>query len=214
MRFIRFLVIFILLMLMGIAMLIGAIKDKIELSKPVGDLETMKASDFYNGRFVEGEIYELWDNYAYMTESDTFLGITYSTKVTSQYYAMPLPATYDDYDLKFVALSIPNSAMQKTADKIVEETYDYMINGTELPEWTTLKIKGKVTQLKGEGLELFQQYFDKIGGSSANIIAYTINAGNDGGSSTVGLIMAIGFTVLGLGGTAFIVLRKVLSGGY
>lgn len=214
MKFIRLLIVFVVLIIMGIAMLIGAIKDKAELAKPRGDLETMKASDFYNGRFVEGEIYELWDNYADMTESDTIFGISYNTKVTSRYYSMPLPATFEDNDLKFVALAIPDTAMQATADKIVKETADYMINGTELPEWTSMKITGKVTRLKGEGLEVFQEYFNDIGGSSANIVAYTINVGNDGSNSTIALIMAIVIMVLGMGGTAFVVIRKIVAGSY
>lgn len=211
---VRVLIVFIVLAIMGIAMLIGSIKDKVELAKPRGDLETMKASDFYNGRFVEGEIYEIWDNYAYMQESDTIFGITYSTKVTSEYYAMPLPATYDDHDVKFVALSIGDSAMQRTANKIVQETSAYIIDGKELPEWTSMKIKGKVTQLKGEGLKLFQDYISDIGGGSANIVAYTINVGNDGSHTTTNLIISIVLLVVGLGGTAFMVVRKVLSGGY
>ncbi|MBD5384127.1 MAG: hypothetical protein HDR72_03900 [Ruminococcaceae bacterium] len=214
MKFVRLLIIFVVLAIMGIALLIGSIKDKAELAKPRGDLETMKASDFYDGRFVEGEIYELWDNYAYMEESDTIFGISYNTKITSQYYAMPLPATYDDYDLKFVALAISDSAMQKTADKIVDETADYIIDGKELPEWTSLKIEGKVTKLSGDGLKLFREYFDDIGGSTANIVAYTINAGNNGSNTTTTLIISIVLTIIGLGGTAFIVVRKVLSGRY
>ncbi|MBD5128504.1 MAG: hypothetical protein HDT43_01045 [Ruminococcaceae bacterium] len=211
---IRLLIVFIVLIILGIALLIGSIKDKVELGKPRGDLETMKASDFYNGRFVEGEIYELWDNYAVMEESDTVFGISYNTKVTSRYYAMPLPATYDDYEPKFVSLSIPDSATQSIADKIVDETFDYLINDKELPEWTSLKIQGKVTQLKGDGLKLFQEYISDIGGDPTNLVAYTINVGNDGSNSTAALIISIVLLVVGIGGTAFIVLRKILSGGY
>lgn len=214
MKLIRLLVVFVGLAIMGIALLIGSIKDKAELAKPRGDLDTMKASDFYDGRFVEGEIYEIWGQYAYMEESDTIFGISYNTKVTSQYYVMPLPATFDDYDMKFVSLSIPDSATQKTADKIVSETVNYYNRGVELPEWTTLKVEGKVTKLTGKGLQLFQEYLDDMDASSANIVAYTINAGNNGRNSTSTLIISIILIVIGLGGTAFIVIRKVLSGGY
>lgn len=214
MKLIRFLIVFIGLAIMGIVLLIGSIKDKVELAKPRGDLDTMKASDFYDGRFVEGEIYEIWGKYAYMEESDTIFGISYNTKITSQYYAMPLPATFNDYNMKFIALAIPDSAMQKTADKIVSETVNYYNRGVELPEWTTLKVEGKVTKLTGKGLQLFQEYLDDIDGSSANMVAYTINAGNNGRNSTATLIISIILTIIGLGGTAFIVIRKVLSGGY
>ncbi len=55
MKFVRLLIVFAVLAIMGIALLIGSIKDKAELAKPRGDLETMTEDDFYNGRFVEGD---------------------------------------------------------------------------------------------------------------------------------------------------------------
>ncbi|MCM1166009.1 MAG: hypothetical protein NC299_09200 [Lachnospiraceae bacterium] len=213
MKFVRFLIIFVMLAFLGIALLVATIKDKAELAKPRGDLETMKASDFYNGRFVEGEIYDIWDNYAYLEESDTIFGISYNTKTTAQYYAMPLPSSYDEEELKFVALSIRDAATQKTANRVVEETADYL-DGKELPEWTTLNVTGKVTKLSGEGLGLFRSYISKMGGGEENIVAYVINVGNDGGGSTGVMILAIVLTVIGLGGSVFLIIRRVLAGSY
>lgn len=216
---IRFVILFAALAVLGVIMLVFAIRDKVELSKPRGDLETMTVDDFYSGRFVEGDVYELWDNYAYMQESDTFLGISYNTKVTAQSYSMPLLTSYDSAaddasSLKFVSLSIADGELQRIADKIVEETNDYLIDDVVLDEWTSMHVVGKVTKLKGEKLKLFREYFQEIGGDESNIAAYEIHVGNDGSSSTVGLIMAIAFTVIGLGGTAFFIVRRILSGGY
>lgn len=199
---------------LGIIMLVGSIRDKIELSKPRGNLETMTASDFYNGRFVEGDIIEIWDNYAYTRETDTFLGITYSTKVTAQAYSMPLPSSFDSSSPKFVSLSIRDGELQRTADRIVAETNDYIINDVVLDDWTSMHIEGKVTKLKGKGLELFRSYFKEIGGDESNIVAYEIHVGNDGSNSTTGLIFSVILTVIGLGGTGFFIARKILSGSY
>lgn len=210
----RFMIAFIVLTVLGVIMLVGSIRDKIELSKPRGDLETMTASDFYNGRFVEGEIYEIWDNYAYMRETDTFLGITYSTKVTAQSYSMPLPSTFDSTSPKFVSLSISDSEQQKIADRIVEETNDYLIDDVVLDEWTSIHIVGKVTKLTGDKLKLFREYFQEIGGDESNIAAYEIHVGNDGSNSTTGLIMSIVILLVGLGGTGVFVARKILTGSF
>lgn len=212
MKFIRLIIIFVMLAIMGIVLLVGSIKDKAELAKPRGDLTTMKADDFYAGRFVEGTIDELWDNFADMEESDTIFGVKYNTKVTARYFAMPLPSSYDDEDLKFVALAIRDSGHQRTADKMVDETVDYFANGKELPVWTTMRVEGKVTKLTGEGLKIFKEYFEEIGGGSENVVAYTINMGNTGNGTTGMIIFSIILTVVGLGGTAFFIVRKVLSG--
>lgn len=210
----RLVIVFAAFTVLGIIMLVSSIRDKVELSKPRGDLETMRASDFYSGQFVEGDIYEIWDYYAYTRETDTFLGITYSTKVTAKSYSMPLPSSFESTSPKFVSLSIGNSEQQKIADKIVDETNKYISDGVVLDEWTSMHIVGKVTKLKGDGLKLFREYFREIGGDESNIAAYEIHVGNDGRNSTVGLIMSIVFTLIGLGGLGFFIARKILSGGY
>ncbi|MDE7363074.1 MAG: hypothetical protein K2N38_14210 [Oscillospiraceae bacterium] len=210
----RLLIMFIAFAVLGIIMLVGSIRDKIELSKPRGNLETMTAADFYNGRFVEGDIIEIWDEYAYMRETDTFFGITYNTKVTSHSYSMPLPSSFESSSPKFISLSIRDGELKKTADKIVSETNNYLINDVVLDDWTSIHIEGKVTKLSGDNLKLFREYFQEIGGDESNIVAYEVHVGNDGSNSTTGLIVSIVLTLIGLGGLGFIIARKILSGSY
>lgn len=213
MRFVRLLVVFVVVAFLGIALLIGSIKDKAELAKPRGDLETMTEDDFYQGRFVEGTIYELWDNYAEMEEYDTTFGIKHNSRITAQYYAMPVISSYEgNGTAKFVALAISDSGEQKIADKMSQETDNYYEYDIEPDEWTTLEIKGKVTRLSGEGLEIFRQYFEEVGGSAENALPYVINSGNDGSGSGGALIIAIVLTVIGAGGTVFMIVRRVIRG--
>ena len=94
MKFVRLIIFFVMIAFLGIALLIGTIKDKAELAKPRGDLETMTEADFYDGRFVKGEIYELWDKYADLEEYDTTFGIKHNTRFTSQYNALSIPLIY------------------------------------------------------------------------------------------------------------------------
>ncbi len=207
MKFVRFLIIFVVVAVMGVVLLVGSIKDKAELAKPRGDLETMTEEDFYQGRFVEGTIYELWDNYADMEEYDSTFGIKHNTRVTAQYYALPIPVL-DEY--KFVALAISDSSKQSIAQKMVKETDAYYEDGT-VPT-TTMRVSGKVTKLSGEGLEYLQDYAEYMGFEASDVAAFVINDGNDGSNAGGALIIAIVLTVVGLGGTAFLIVRKILSG--
>ena len=207
MKFVRLLIVFAVLAIMGIALLIGSIKYKAELAKPRGDLETMTEDDFYNGRFVEGTIYELWDNFADMEEYDSTFGIKHNTRVTAQYYALPIPAL-DEY--KFVALALSDSSQQSIAERMVKEIDAFFEDGT-VPE-TTIQIKGKVTKLSGDGLEYLQEYAVGMGLEPSDVVAFTINDGNDGSGSGGMLVIAIVLTVIGLGGAAFVIIRKVISG--
>ena len=126
---------------------------------------------------------------------------------------MPLLSSYEgDGDLKFVAIAISDSTEQKIADKMVDETFDYLINDIEPNEWTTLDVEGKVTKLSGDGLKYFQEYIVDMGFSANDVVPFAINAGNDGSNSSGGLIIAIVLTVIGLGGTAFMIVRRVIRG--
>lgn len=207
MRFVRLLIVFIVLAVMGIVLLIASIRDKVELAKPRGDLETMTEDDFYNGRFVEGTIYELWDNFAEMEEYESTFGIKHNSRITAQYYALPIPVL-DEY--KFVALALSDSSQQSTANKMVKEIYAFFEDGT-IPT-TAIQIKGKVTKLSGDGLQYLQEYAVNMGLEASDVVAFTINDGNTGSGSGAVLVIAIVLTVIGLGGTAFVIVRKIISG--
>lgn len=207
MKFVRLLIVFIVVAVMGIVLLIASIRDKAELAKPRGDLETMTENDFYNGRFVEGTVYELWDNFADMEEYDSTFGIKHNTRVTAQYYALPIPVL-DEY--KFVALALSDSSQQSIAKKMVKETDAFFEDGT-IPT-TAIQIKRKVTKLSGDGLEYLQEYAVDMGLEASDVVAFTINDGNTGSGSGAMLAIAIVLTIIGLGGTAFVIVRKIISG--
>ncbi len=207
MRFVRLLVMFVVIAFLGIALLVGTLKDKAELAKPRGDLETMTEDDFYQGRFVEGTVYELWDNFADMEEYDSTFGIKHNTRVTAQYYALPIPVL-DEY--KFVALAISDSSKQTIAQKMVKETDAFYEDGA-MPT-TELHVRGKVTKLSGDGLDYLREYAEYMGFDAGDVAAFTINDGNDGSSSGGAFIIAIVLSVIGLGGTVFMIVRRVIRG--
>lgn len=209
-NFIRRVIIFGLFLVMGIVFLAGGIKNKVELSKPKGDLSTMTESDFYDGRFVEGTIYEIWDQFAYMEETSS----SGAKKKTDFYFAMPLETSYDSDTPKFIVLEVKSGSDLTTANKMAKETDDYYGTGKEPSSgWTELHFTGKVHKLKNDVLKSFENYIKKglEGGTKENICAFSIARYNEGSENT-GLFIGIGLTVIGLGGLAFVVLRKIMSG--
>ena len=206
MKLLKTSIIFIVITVLGILLLVSSIKDKIELAKPPADITAMTEDDFYNGRFVEGDIYEIWKEFATLEESDTIFGISYNTKTTGHYYAFPLETSFITGIPKFAALSVRDSSDVATADKMVRESLAYYNNDVDLQ--TSMHIKGKITKLKGDGAKYFDQYMEYEGFTpSAVSVHYIINVGNDGSGTTTALLIGIGITVVGVLGTVFSIIR-------
>lgn len=197
---------FIVIAVLGILLLVISIKDKIELAKPPANIAEMTEDDFYNGRFVEGDIYEIWEKFATMETSDTIFGISYNKKTSAYYYAMPLETSFTTGIPKFVALSVRDSSDVIIADRMVEESLDYYNNDIELE--TVMHIKGKVTKLKGDGKKYFDEYIEYEGFvPSTTSVYYVINVGNVGNGTTASLLIGIGITLVGVLGTLFTIIR-------
>lgn len=202
---------FIVITVIGGIFMVLSIKDKIELSKTPADIEEMTRSDFYNGRFVQGELYELWGEYATLTTSDSIFGITYNTKSTAHYYLMPIETSYETGDLLFVSVAVKNGADYTTAQKMAREFINYLDNDTLLE--TSMTVKGKISRLRDKGKEIFDQTLTELGFSPVtNGLYYVINVGNDGSGSTVVLLISIGMTAVGIIGGIFAFLRAKSRG--
>lgn len=206
MRTLRSSITFIVIGVLGILVLVMSIRDKIELAKPPANIAEMTEDDFYNGRFVEGDIYEIWNGFATLQESDTIFGISYNTKTTAQYFVMPLETSFYTGVPKFVALSVRDSTDIATAKKMAQESLDYYNNDIELK--TVMHIKGKITKLKGDGAKHFDTELSREGYIPSDVaVYYVINVGNDGNGSTAALLIGIGVTVVGVLGTLISIIR-------
>ena len=206
MKLLRTSITFIVIAVLGILLLVMSIKDKIELAKPPANIAEMTEDDFYNGRFVEGYVYEIWRGYATLEESDSIFGVSYNKKTTGHYFAMPLETSFTTGIPKFVALSVRDSADVATAKKMEQESLNYYTNNIELE--TTMYIKGKVTKLKGDGKKYFYQYIEYEGFlPSTSSVYYVINVGTDGKGTTTAILIGIGIAAVGILGTVFSVIR-------
>lgn len=205
--------IFLLIFGLGISMIVGAVKDKTELSKPRAKIEEMTADDFYDGRFIEGDIGEIWGEYATMNLSKSYFGITYDTQTTAHYYLMPLETSYDLEEPKFISLSVYNSADLELARKMAYEFEECVTNfdsgDIKLPE-SVMTMKGKVSKLRKDAVPLFNSVIEEMGfDPETSALPYVVNVGNDGSGVNLELPIGIAVTAFGLIGLFFAIVRGV-----
>lgn len=216
-KFIRRIAFFGIILVGGLIFLINGIKDNIEFSKPHGDLETITADELYEGRIVEGTIYELWHEFAYTEEYDTTLGIKSSKeRTTDRYFALPLEYSFEEENPIFVAVSSRNSDTLRTFEQMENETIDYF-NGKEYDEYTSIHFVGKVQKLSGEYLQFFKEYIAEIYGVSEKeaekyYAPYVLTSYSNNGGLVPMIVVGAVMTLIGLCGVGFFIVRKVLTG--
>lgn len=198
---------FILIAAVGIFMLVMTIRDKIELSKPPADIATIKESELRSGMFVEGDIYEVWNEFATLEESDSAFGIEYNKRTSAHYYAIPLESSFGTDVPKFLAIAVKTTSDINTAKKMAQESLDYY-NDENAELTTVMHVKGKVSKLKKKAAEYFDDYMTAEGFTPSTVsLHYVINVGNDGKGINVMLAISIGATLLGVLGTAIVFIR-------
>lgn len=216
-KFIRLIVIFGILAIGGGILLFTGIRDKIEWDKPHAVLEDITEKDLYVGRVVEGEIYELWDEFAYTSEYDTTLGIKSNERTTDRYFALPLEYSFSGDNLMFVAVSSRKKDELKVFEVMEKETVDYYDNGIEYQEYTTTHFTGKVQRLGGEYLGFFREYVAYImdvseSEASDYFVPYVLVSTSGAGGIVPLIIIGAVMTLVGLGGVAIVVIRRIITG--
>lgn len=208
---IRIAIIVLALFVGGIIFLVTSIKQKAEYNAPRARLETVTVDELHEGMFVEGDIYEMWSEFAYTEEYESTLGVKHNEKTTDRYFALPMEYSFSQDLPMFVAICTRNKSEISTLNKMSDESNEYYMNGT-IPK-TTIHFVGKVQKLKGEYVDFFKEYiayqFD-ISESEAQQLytPYVIRSWKED-NSTVGIIIGAVMTVLGLGGVAFFVVSLI-----
>lgn len=212
-KFIRLAILVLFLAIGGIIFLVIGIKQKVEFNQPRADLETVTANELKEGMFVEGEIYELWNEFAYTEEYESTLGVKHNEKTTDRFFALPMEYSFYMDDLKFIAICSRDKSELSKMVKMSKEAAELYQNGKELV--TTMHFVGKVQKLENEYLQFFKEdiaYELGVGISEAEqyIVPYVIRSWpND--NSTAGIIIGAVMAVLGLGGAAIFIIKFVKS---
>ncbi|MGN0669948.1 MAG: hypothetical protein ACI4JZ_05305, partial [Oscillospiraceae bacterium] len=109
-RTIRIAIIVLALLVGGTIFLVTSIKQKAEYNAPRARLETVTAGELREGMFVEGEIYELWSEFAYTEEYESTLGIKHNEKTTDRYFALPMEYSFYEGSPMFIAVCTRDSS--------------------------------------------------------------------------------------------------------
>lgn len=198
-------IIFIALFCMGVTSLITASEQQSQISKGLDDFNYLSDSQFQKGKFVEGYVYEVYGEFAYMESYDETLGIKHNSRVTSHYFLIPLSGSFDTQSPKFIALEIRTDEGLKNAELLMEQTWDYHETGNEPDVWNDFPIQGKVSELDGEIEEYLYDWLTNDGadGTRADftdmICPYVISEyapGAVGRGMTLGAVL----TIVGLAG--------------
>lgn len=210
---IRIAIIVLALLVGGTIFLVTSIKQKVEFNAPRANLETVTAGELREGMFVEGEIYELWSEFAYTEEYESTLGVKHNGKTTDRYFALPMEYSfYTDADAPmFIAVCTRDSSEISKMRTMANEADNYYKNDIELK--TTMHFVGKVQALKGEYLDFFKEYIAwDLGISEAEAAQYykpyVIRSWKED-NSTPGIVIGAVMAALGLAGTAIFVVQII-----
>lgn len=217
-KFISRTLVFLAMLIAGGIFLFTSIREKVEWDKPHGDLDIIKETELYDGKIVEGEIYDLFDEFAYTAEYDTTLGVqTSKERTTDRYFALPLTYAADEGRWFFIALSSRNSSELRTLEKIENETLDYYFEDVLLDDYTTTHFVGRVQKLDKEYLGFFREYigemFDVSGSELDEYCApYVLESYTNPNSAVIGIVIGAILVFIGLVGMALSIIRKGLTG--
>lgn len=144
----------VVLLIAGIACASASLAEKREIAKGMKDFNEMYESDFYKGQYVQGELLELWDEFAYMEEYTETMGIKGKSRVSAHYYIMPLQTSYENGTPVFAAVCLKNVTQISAAEQMINEMNDYWDEESD-GLYTSIPITGKVSVMDDE----LKQYF-------------------------------------------------------
>lgn len=144
----RIFIAFAMLFVMGISWYIKDSKDFSKLSN--GDtvnFNTLRKNDWYDGLYVEGDVWYCLGQYAY--EYTSSYGT--STNTTDYYYLLQVWYGDSDDDYYFTTLHVKSAAMVSILETISDETWDYYAGDIDDSyDFTSCYITGRVDKLDSE----------------------------------------------------------------
>lgn len=212
-------VIFAVMFVMGISGIISGLNEKAELAKGVDDFNYLADSEFYGGKFVEGNVFEIYGEFAYTESYTETLGIKHNSKVTSHYYLIPITGSFESSSLKLIPVEIRTAEGITNAELLMQQTFDFQDYGTEPEVWNEFTLFGKVSALDGEIEEYLYSWLTNDGTDGTKddyknlICPYVITEyAADAPAKTLNFSFAIAIIgALGLGAVIFIFARSLRS---
>lgn len=152
----RFIFFFPACLIMGIIFIFMGNGDNAAASKAELDFNYMRETQFDDGMYVKGRVYEVLGEFAYEETYKTTFGIKTSERISSHFYVVPMIGSETPY---YVAVEIAHKDIIPEAEKLMEQTWAYYDTGVEPSIWNEFDIVGKVRPLEGELLDYMYEWF-------------------------------------------------------
>ncbi len=143
---------------LGITACVTGTEQTKELSNITADFNEMYAEDFCADKYVKGEIYELWDEFAYEEQYTETFGIKSGSSISSHYYIMPLQTSYEGEEPVFIAVCLRKQDQIEAAERMMDGMNDFWEGTTDDYPEETIYFTGKVLEMDGELLDYFYEW--------------------------------------------------------
>lgn len=206
-RTLKMIIVLLVIRVMGVTVLLEAGGNSREIAKGMEDFNGLNLSDFYRGRFVQGDVFEIYGEFAYTETYEETFGIKHNSEVTAHYYVIPLAGSFETETPLFAALCLTDAQSIKNAELLMEQTWEYMDNGTEPDVWNEFPVTGKIIPMDSEIEGYFYDWFTNDGADGTradyeNVVCPYVISEFDTSSIGTTHIMGIILTVAGFGGIA------------
>lgn len=143
-------------LIMGLIFVFMGNGDNAAARKAELDFNYMRETQFDEGSYVKGRVYEVMGEFAYEETYKTTFGIKTSERISSHFYVVPMIGSETPY---YVAVEIAHKDIIPKAEKLMEQTWAYHNTGVEPAIWGEFDIVGKVRPLEGELLDYMYEWF-------------------------------------------------------
>ncbi len=146
----RLLIALVCIAVLGISGILRGRNETAEIAKGMTDFNHMSREDFYPGGFVNGNVTGVFGKFAYREAEHETLGSKLGSKVSANYYLIPMSGSFDKGKPLFIAMEIKSEEGIRNADLLMEQTYDFIDTGNEPEIWNEFPVQGKVSALDSE----------------------------------------------------------------
>ena len=194
----RLIVLGIIMFIAGIWLTVDSISDIIKLNGNVPDFNYESIADIKKGDFVCGYIANIFGNYANETTTNTTMGIETSSRVSKEYFVMPLINEEDEKNQLYITISASKREDINLLTAIMYDTYDYL-DGVEDIDWHEMAFVGHAVKLDSELNKFLVEWFEDAeifdGSIQSHIIPYELVCYD---TSNVYTNLIIGLVLIGI----------------
>ena len=172
------------------------------------DISEVTKDNVAEGMIVEGEIYDIWDQFAAHEKVEDGETITLAA-----YYTMLMPYSRNEESPIFIGVSSTIGDEIAGLNQMKSEIEDIINDESTADGYTKMSFRGRIVKLDDEKLKFLKQSVAQLLGVSeidaANYVAPYVIESYNGSPYTPVLIIGIVLTVVGFGGALILFLKDM-----